>query len=152
MIDHGALTDALLAHLAEVELIGDGVAPSGGGWVEGQPNVVAFRPYAVLVDGGMQPITSPNLIKTSRPDWTASWSLRYFGGSRKQCDWIAGLFRPAIEGLRGQTFGIDPHKIRSVDPLMMGAVSRNDQVDPPYWQAFDSLTLQITPGNAKSAP
>lgn len=152
MIDHGSLTDLLLTHLGAVELIGDGAAPGEGGWLSGQPNVDAFRPYAVLVDGGMQPIMSPNLIKTSRPDWTASWSLRYFGGSRKQCEWIAGIFRPAIEGLRGQSFGSDPHKIRSLEPFMFGAVSRNDQVDPPYWQAFDNLTMQVTPENAKAAP
>lgn len=151
MIDHGALTDALLLQLrtASGELLGDGMAPPEGGWLEGQPNVDVFRPYGVLVDGGLNPVQSPALVKTSRPDWTSSWSFRYFGGSRKQVDWIASQFRTEIEGLRGLVFGTDPHKILTVEPLMMGAVNRNDQVDPPYWQAFDNLTMQITPQNAK---
>lgn len=154
MIDHGALTDAVLASLigATGELLGDGVAPGEGGWVMGQPNTDVFRPYGVLVDGGMNPIQTPNLIRTGRPDWTATWSLRYFGGSRKQCEWIAGVFRPAIEVMRGMVFGTDPHLVRTVDPLMMGSVMRNDQVDPPYWQVIDNLTMQITPQNVKAAP
>jgi hypothetical protein len=151
VIDHGALTDIILEYMGQVELIGDGIAPSGGGWVSGQPNVVAFRPYMVLVDGGMNPIQTPNLIKTDRPDWSASWSMRYFGGSRRQCEWIAGQFRPSIAGLRGLEFGEDQHRILNVNPLMMGAVMRNDQVDPPYWQAFDNLTMHVTPRNANAA-
>ena len=151
MIDHGALTDAILLALAEVELMGDGIAPPDGGWLMGQPNVVAFRPYGVLVDGGMNPIQSPQLSGLTTPDWTASWSMRYFGGSRKQCEWIAGQFRPSIAGLRGLEFGEDVHKIVNVNPLMMGAVTRNDQVDPPYWQSFDNLTMHVTPHNAKGA-
>lgn len=152
MIDHGAFTDALLDALGDVELIGDGIAPSGGGWLMGQPNVVSFRPYGVLVDGGMTPIQSPQLVKTDRPDWSASWSIRYFGGSRKQCEWIAGQFRPSIPELRGMEFGTDVHRIINVSPLMMGAVMRNDQVDPPYWQVFDNLTIHVTPRNAKATP
>lgn len=148
MIDHGALTDALLAALSEVELVGDGVAPLDGGWLQGQPNVAAFRPYMVLVDGGMNPIQTPQLLRTDRPDWTAAWSFRYFGGSRKQVEWIAGQFRPSIAGLRGLEFGTDVHRVLNVYPLMMGAVTRNDQVDPPYWQAFDNLTMHVTPRDA----
>jgi hypothetical protein len=151
VIDHGALTDAILGVLSPIELLGDGVAPTGGGWVMGQPNVVGFRPYGVLVDGGLNPVTSPQLLKTNRPDWRASWTLRYVGGSRSQCDWIAGMFRPAIVNLLNLEFGEDVHRVLSVDPLMMGAVTRNDQVDPPYWQASDNLTLQITPRSAKGA-
>ena len=149
MIDHGALTDVMLTALAQVELVGDGAAPPEGGWIMGQPNVDAFRPYLVLVDGGMQPIPSPQLIKTDRPDWNASWSFRYFGGSRKQCEWIAGIFRPTIHLFRGLEFGVDVHRILNVNPLMMGAVTRNDQVDPPYWQVIDNLTMHVTPRNAK---
>jgi hypothetical protein len=149
VIDHGALTDAILASLGAVELMGDGIAPNEGGWIMGQPNVVAFRPYGVLVDGGMMPVESPQLIKGSRTDWKASWSLRYFGGSRQQCDWIAGVFRPEIDRLRNLEFGTDVHRILNTDPLVIGAVMRNDQVDPPYWQASDNLTLHITPRSAR---
>jgi len=150
VIDHGALTDALLTYLGRVELVGDGIAPSEGGWLMGQPNVVSFRPYAVLVDGGAQQIMTPNLM-VDRPDWSASWSLRFFGGSRRQCEWIAGQFRPSIAGLRNLEFGEDEHRIVSVDLSMLGSVMRNDQVDPPYWQANDNLVMQVTPRNAKAA-
>lgn len=146
MIDNGAFTELLLETLSvHGDLLGDGVAPTEGGWLTGQPNANVFRPYSVLVSGGMQPVQSPNLIKTDRPDYNASWSLRHFGGSRKQCDWIAQQFRDQIYTLRGLTFGADTYKINSVSPLSIGAVSRNDQVDPPYWQAFDNLTILVTP-------
>lgn len=150
MIDHAALTDELLVALARTgELIGDGVAPAEGGWLAGQPNVEAFRPYAVLVDGGTNPIRSPNLI-TKRTSWNATWSIRYFGGSRPQCDWIAGKFRLAVEAVMGLEFSnIDPHRIINVDQ-MLGPVQRNDQVDPPFWQAFDNVVLHITPINTRN--
>jgi hypothetical protein len=137
-----------MAALSQVELVGDGVAPPEGGWLQGQPNVSAFRPYLVLVDGGMNPIQTPQLIRTDRPDWNAMWSFRYFGGSRRQVEWIAGQFRPTIHLLRGLEFGTDVYQILNVHPLMMGAVTRNDQVDPPYWQSLDNLTMQVTPRDA----
>jgi len=44
VIDHGALTDIILATMSEVELVGDGTAPADGGGLQGQPNVAAFGP------------------------------------------------------------------------------------------------------------
>ena len=141
MLDHGALTDLVLEHLTmqqEVVLIGDGVAPLDGGWQKGQPNQNVFRPYAVLVSGGAG--VRENAVFTGiDPTWAVTWSLRSFGGSRKQVDWTAHIVRQAIEGLMKKTFGSPTYKIHAVEWQSLGSVSRLDSTDPPFWQAFDSF-------------
>ena len=140
MIDHGALTDLLVAELATStgELIGDGLAPDGGGWKKGQPNVDVYRPYSVLVSGGASVRIS---TLTNSKDWMVSWSLRTYAGSRKQCDWMAQKVREAMESTTKQTFGVDQYKIVDVEWKALGPVSRVDAVDPPIWQVFDQVGL-----------
>ena len=139
MIDHGALTRLLLDHLGGiVQHVGDGVAPYEGGWMEGQPNSGVFVPYVVLVSQGAMPkvVTMCNSY-----DWDVSWSLRSFGGSRRQCDWIATQVREAMEGIAKEVFGADPYEVRNLMWGSLGAVQRIDTVDPPFWQVFDSFSL-----------
>lgn len=148
MIDHGALTDRMIETLAQAteERVGDGVAPADGGWLAGQPNVGVFVPYLVLVDGGMIP---RNDVMCDNPDWLATWSVRYFGGSRSQCDWIASKGRNALPSLDRMTFGgLDVYQVQSRDLVSIGAVTRVDQVDPPYWQCFDTVQLLCSPRRA----
>ena len=141
MIDHGALTDLVLGHLQTVsgELVGDGIAPADGGWVKGQPNQSVFVPYSVLASGGASP-TVTDFRYTF--DWRVSWSLRHFGGSRKQVDWIATKNRSAVEGLLQEHFGVsDEFKIIGMSWDSLGAVNRIDTTNPAFWQAFDSFSF-----------
>ena len=141
MIDTGALTDALLAHLdAETSmLIGDGLAPLEGGWLKGQPNQAAFRPYAVLICNGASP--RDVVMTSSLPEWDVTWSLRCFGGSRKQVDWAAFEARKAVFGFVSSTFGNPSYKVYGLDWKQLGSVTRIDSVDPAFWQIFDTFTF-----------
>jgi len=142
MIDHGALTDKILTQLATSgELIGDGVAPAGGGWLQGQPNQSVFVPYTVLVSTGANVMIND---LDGNLDWTVNFNLRHFGGSRKQCDWVANKTRAvvdaAVNALIHQTFGSgEVFKIAAINWQALGAVNRVDTVNPAFWQAFDTL-------------
>lgn len=141
MINHGDLTDLVLEHLrlqSDVE-IGDGIAPVNVGWLKGQPNQNVFKPYAVLVSSGASVREAPNFTGID-PTWAVTWSLRTFGGSRKQVDWASFIVRSAIEGLMKKTFGDPVFKVHAVEWQGLGAVSRLDSTDPPFWQTFDTFT------------
>ena len=152
MIDHGALTDLVLATLgAQLGTaktspgIGDGVKPNETGWLGGQPGDDIFRPYLVLVSGGATPIGQD--LETSTPMFGVTFSLRCFGGSRKQCDWMATQARSALFHVIREVFGDpkgDPTKYWAVMGLTwgsLGALTRVDATDPPFWQVADTFTL-----------
>ena len=151
MFDHGALTDLVLGYLAtafesNVDItsgkeppIGDGVAPAEGGWDAGQAGTGVFVPYVVLVSGGAVPVALD--IANSVPAWGVGFSLRSFGGSRAQCDWIATQSRRALEGIKRSTFGDPVAKVINVQWVTLGPVARNDSTAPPSWGVFDTVTL-----------
>jgi hypothetical protein len=141
MIDSGALTDLVLEHLSvQTEVvIGDNAAPINVGWLKGQPNQNVFKPYAVLITSGGNVREQANFTGID-PTWAVTWSLRTFGGSRKQVDWAAFVVRQALEGLMKQTFGSDPvYKIHAVEWQSLGSVNRLDTTDPPFWQIYDTF-------------
>jgi hypothetical protein len=142
VIDHGALTDKILTQLATSgELIGDGVAPVDGGWLQGQPNQSVFVPYTVLVSTGSNVMINDfdgNL------DWTINFNLRHFGGSRKQVDWVANKTRAVVDAgvntLLHATFGTtEVYKVTAIQWQALGAVNRVDTVNPAFWQCFDTV-------------
>lgn len=137
MIDTGALTTKVIERFAAHGLlIGDGVAPTAGGWSEGQPNVDRFVAYSTVSFDGAVPAL-PDL--TIKPDWEALFSVRHFGGARKQCDFQATATRGVIDDLRRMTVG--DFTVIAVTWKSLGAMTRVDQTDPPYWQAFDLVAL-----------
>jgi hypothetical protein len=148
MIDHGALTDAILTQLATSgELIGDGIAPLDGGWLQGQPNQSIFVPYTVLVSNGSNPVIDG---LDGNLDWAVNFSLRHFGGARKQVDWVANKTRVAIDanGLHKSTFGTTQvYKIIDIQWQNLGSVSRVDTVNPAFWQSFDTVRFICSPNN-----
>ena len=140
LIDTGALTDLVLAHLGTANvLVGDGVAPAEGGWLSGQPGAGVFRPYATLVVTGGVPAALG--LDSDFPAWAVGFSLRSFGGSRSQCDAQAALARGAMEGLQQETFGAAAWVIAGVQWQALGAMVRVDASSPPFWQVFDTLAL-----------
>ena len=144
MLDTGALTDYVIAALAEISWleVGDGIAPDAGGWVKGQPNVDQFVPYAVVAFSGARPRTPELTLARQEDAWVCSFQLRYHGAARAQVDWTGTAFRQAVSGLLKQLFGApDAFEITWVEWQSLGGVLRNDSVDPPIWNATDSLTL-----------
>lgn len=144
MIDTGSLVEEVLFRLRDGgKLIGDGVAPPEGGWSVGSPNVDQFVPYSVLGFNGAT-TTLPDL--STNPDWDVAFAIRHYGGSRKQADWQATRVRNVIEMSRGLTFSGSPfnYKVIGVYRWQLGTLDRNDQVDPPYWQTFDSFVLMCS--------
>lgn len=146
MIDTGSMTFLLLHHLSVGDptlLVGDGVAPQEGGWTGGTPNTGSFTPYSVLAFQGAGP-THPDVDKAD-PEWATRWSIGHYGGSRAQADWVATLSRTRLLASLKQIFGdSDPFKVISIVWTGLGGMSRNDQVDPPYWSASDTAILTVS--------
>lgn len=149
VFDHGSMTDLVLSRLQQAidagvsssakPLVGDGVAPADGGWLQGQPGDGTFRPYTVLVSGGAVPRYLD--VSTFAPDWAVSYSLRSFGGSRRQCDWMATLARKAAYAVHQGTF--TGWQVIGLEWGSLGPVSRVDSTSPPFWQVFDNVTFVV---------
>lgn len=142
MIDIGQLTKQLIMAFSEEsdQLVGDGIAPTGGGWLSGQPNVSAFVPYSVLIFQGGN-LSDPALRYSEQiRSWTTNWRISHFGGSREQADWIALKMRESLDDCIGQEFGT--YRVTMATWGSLGAMTRNDAIDPPMWSASDSFSLR----------
>jgi hypothetical protein len=147
VLDHPSLVDAIETALtagiaAEVTssqkpLVDRGQAPKAGGWVAGQPGRGVFRPYVVIVAGDSVP---RHPAPTSYPDWASGFSLRSFGGSFDQANWMATLIRRIAPTLKGIQYAAGDWEIIALEWGSLGGPIRNDASDPPLWQVFDSLT------------
>jgi hypothetical protein len=148
MMDHSALTNLVVQHVnAEIAtrvtsalkpLVSVGLAPVDGGWLNGQPGDGVFRPYMVLVAGG----AAPRYLDLSSfdPEWAVSFSLRSFGGSYIQCEWMATMIRNSVATIVHKSFGTN-WEIIGLEWESLGPVSRLDVTTPAIWQIFDNLTL-----------
>jgi hypothetical protein len=145
MIDTGAMTNLIETTLegspADL-LVGDGIAPLEGGWTLGTPNLGGFAAYTVLAFDGATPI-NPDVAK-AEPEWSTRWAMRHHGGSREQADWVALVSRSRLTQMLQKQFGVDPFKVIGVQWNQLGAMSRNDSVDPPFWTASDSVILVVS--------
>lgn len=141
MIDIGKLTDQLIltTEQASGQKIGDGIRPDGVGWLDGQPNVGIFIPYAVLSFQGAQPRDVTLRFSEQIRAWTTTWRLSCYGGSRQQCDWAAARVRDSLDNALGQEFGI--YKVTMANWRALGAMERHDEIDPPLWSVTDTFTL-----------
>jgi hypothetical protein len=145
VIDRGALTDVVLAHLqahlqAGEVLVGDGLAPELGGWAR-EPATGLFRGYTVVVGARLTPRAVPMAAGTP-PDFAVEYSMRHYGGSRKQADWVSTAVRTVMAtGLVKSVFGIDVFKVIGLEWTTMGGPERDATTDPPLWQVYDTLTL-----------
>lgn len=142
MIDIGALTAQVVMALASEsrQLVGDGIAPAGGGWLSGQPNVSAFVPYGVVLFQGAS-LPDPALRYSQQiRSWETQWRVSSYGGSRVQCDWVATLMREGVDDCIGQEFG--GYRVSTAMWRSLGPMNRSDAVDPPMWNVSDSFTLR----------
>lgn len=151
MINIGALTDLVLDYLAEQtsQLVGDSLAPEGGGWLKGQPNTGVFVPYiTVNGQGAVQRFPTMDVLSEAILSWEVTYHLHGHGGSRSQADWIAHEGRAATPGMTGMLFGEnDPsgdqhsYRIIATDLKSVSPTTRNLAVDPPYWTVVDTFTF-----------
>jgi hypothetical protein len=144
MLDTGATTQLVIDTIGTISdlFVGDGIAPAEGGWSLGQPNTGEFVPYAVVAFMGARPRTPELTMVKQEAAWLASFQLRYHGGSRAQVDWTGNACRRAVDSLLKATVITDVfYEIAWVEWQSLGGVMRNDSVDPPIWNATDSLTL-----------
>ena len=142
MINIGLLTKQVIGTLEQgsKQLVGDGIAPHGGGWLSGQPNVSAFVPYGVVLFSGAS-LPDPSLRYAEQiRSWETSWRLSSYGGAREQCDWVAALLRGALADCIGEVFG--SYKISMAQWRSLGGMTRNDSIDPPMWSVSDTFILR----------
>ena len=142
MINIGQLTTQVVMALSESsgQLIGDGIAPKGGGWLSGQPNVSAFVPYSVLIFQGAQLAEPAWSYNEQIRAWTTEWRVTSFGGSREQCDWMASAAREGVDDCIGQDF--DAYRVSMAQWRALGGMMRDDSIDPPMWSVSDTFTLR----------
>ncbi len=139
------LTALLLTTLAGAGVgVGNGVVPTASGW-DGQPNAPgsAFRPYLVLVTLAASASTGP--VGDPQGDWRVPYLVQSFGASQQQAEITADAARLVLAGLRGTTHTLGvPHTVLQVWSESIGAVTRVDVSDPPYWGQADQFTVWIT--------
>lgn len=144
----GVLTDALLDHLHDAltpgVLVGDGEAPTGGGWTTGEPGDGTFTPYTVLSTGRAAPISGqPDTLASAHSSWACAYGLRSVGGIRGQGDYTADLVRAAAVTFTGLLTLGDRWKVEAVRFTELGAMRPNRAVDPPMWEVDDVVQIWI---------
>lgn len=134
--------DRVLEHLlwagSQAELLmGDNLAPAEGGWVNGQPQSGLFKPYTVLML--MQSSPTDGFCEPPK-EWVTQFSVRHYGASRAQLSRQANTARVAllVPWVDGQWRSMRMHW------ESFGSVQRVDSTDPPFWQCYDALTVQVS--------
>lgn len=143
----GALTDLLLGWLRDGGAfpVGDGIAPREGGWSGGQPGSGTFAAYAVLgVSAGTPNLTEP--VGDTNSSWSMGYTLRGVGMARGQAEWVCDQTRGMLADLLDGVKYVDLDgrwRLQRVVFSALGAVTRNDSVDPPYWECQDVFALWL---------
>jgi len=131
----------VLAEISWLE-VGDGIAPVNGGWSKGEPNTGDYVPYAVVAFSGARPRTPELSLSKAEEAWVTTFQLRYHAASRQQTDWTAMACRGAVNALlRSLVVADETFAVTWVEWQSLGAVVRNDSVDPPIWSSTDSVIL-----------
>lgn len=156
--DRGVLTDLLVATLTAgltndpAILVGDGMAPTAGGWPQGEPGEGDFVPYVVLTCSSWRPAAGTVLTPVSDA-WTASYRVGSYGGQREEADYVADRVHQLWPRLH-----LDPAELghggewgfASFEIAEMGEVVRNDQIQPSMWSTTSALTLLVTRRHRRS--
>lgn len=147
LYSQSALIDLVLAHLRALEpeiLIGDGEAPVGGAWAGGQAGEGAFTSYVTLASQAASAGLRSSLSRT-QDSWVVPFTLRHVGGDRSQATWTADEVRARMLELTYQHYdlGACSFMLSAVIFTSIGAVSRTDATDPPYWEVLDGVSLSL---------
>lgn len=151
LFERGRVTDWLLgqyrADLDPGVLLGDGEAPEEGGWPSNEPGQGEFVPYLTIATLPGTPAFAQAVGDADAGDWTLRYQVKYFGGLRDQADWAADRGR-AVWASRVTTKldvgDLTQWKAYKFSVLSMGAVTRDDTVNPPYWTCVDEVSLNLS--------
>lgn len=154
VLRRGLLTDLLLDHLAPLfavtpVLLGDGIAPKDGGWTGQEAGKGNFRSYVILSTAAGGPnFTEP--LRGNDTSWKLTYNVRGVGGNRQQADYACDVARPLFSDLGRLSFPVGKAdqmwKITRSRYVGLGAVQRNDSVDPPIWECMDTLEVWVDLG------
>ncbi len=141
-------TDAMIGHVSDALVgtgirVGDGVAPSEGGWTVEGVGFKKFVGYTVLAVSTLT-IGPDGTLADDFGDPRFVASVRGYGGSRGQADYVADVVRNALYTWVLATLPLDSYDWRVVSvtfPRLSGP-TRVDTVDPFYWTVAD--TAQVT--------
>lgn len=145
-LSRAPLTKAVLDILAaDISKVGDGQAPGGAGWI-GEPNAPTSRYVPYLVVAPMAAQNSSGPLGDSQADWRLPYRLTAVGVQRGQAEWLADKARSLLDVLRRQVLelGASSYKVQQVRTELIGATTRVDSTDPPYWTQTDSVTVWLT--------
>jgi hypothetical protein len=156
-IARSALTTEVVAYMAtalagENILVGRGLAPPAGGWVNGQPGTSEFVNYVTIKTGNAtSPVPgNPPELGRARTSWEVSYSLTSVGALESHADDVGDSVRSAIVGLpdsftlRGFTWSL-----QKVNTPRLGATVRNDSTDPAFWEVTDDVSLWLSLNRAQ---
>lgn len=133
-------TDAILAKLvATTVLVGDGIKPQAGGWVD-EPGESLFRPYMILY-----PLTATfdGTMYNPSDDADLEYQVTCVAETREQAEWVADQ---AIAALVEQTVTITGRStLQRIQLIDAGGARRDDSVSPSVFIATPRFSLYTTP-------
>ena len=145
MIARRKLTQYILDALeATTHPIGLAVNPPGSGW-RGQPSSSGstFVPYGVLVPGPASISEGP--IVEPQVDWRLMYVVTSYSVDPRACEWMADVFREAMVGLIKDTVTLETdYRIQQVRVSALGAVTRYELTEPPYFGQTDSFDVWLS--------
>lgn len=154
----GPLTDALLATITPILndaniQVGDGTKPQAGGWPE-QPGSGDFVGYVTVATGRATEVPGerPSLA-SEHSAWLMNYTLTSVGAVRQQADYTADLARAAalqVQALDVLTLGPETWGVVSVLFHTLAPIDKDNQTDPPTWQAVDACEIRISRATKRS--
>jgi len=153
LIDTGELTSYLVQQLTvhfqeEDVIVGDGVAPEGGGWSEGTPNTVGgFVSYVVLSSTSPVSATLPNtpLCTTVPVRLDVPYVLTAYENTRYGADHTAARSRIHVKNMPVVVANLGDLVFKGhevwIDSIT-GAV-RNDSTHPKMWSASTNFHVGV---------
>lgn len=151
LLSRSVLTGLLVSYLGvalePAILVGRGVAPPAGGWNKGQPGVDSFQAYTVVKTSQALPGPAPENLgrRAPRAHWRAGYSLLSAGAKESHVDDVADQVREAVVSFAGDLDlrGIS-WTIQKVDVQGLGPTTRNDSVDPAFWEVSDTVSVWLS--------
>jgi hypothetical protein len=145
MIARRLLTQHVMDVLeATTHPIGLALNPPGSGW-QGQPSAAGseFIPYGVVVPGPASisegPLTEPQV------DWRLTYVITSYSVDPRACEWMADAFRQAMAGMQRSVVDLETeYRIQQVWVNALGAVTRYELTEPPYFGQTDSFTIWLS--------
>lgn len=137
--------DAVIAQLRSADLlVGDAIAPRGGGWT-GPAGNSSFNGYCILYPTGGGGVDGP--LGRPREVVTTVFQVTCVGATRQQTDFLRDRVRDA---LFSKTFSVPDHTVLNVTLDMPIATIRDDDFQPPTYYSADRFRIKTQPLGVKA--